>query len=186
MKKILLSAAGLLITITGFSQEAASSNSMTALYALGALVFIVLLLVIMVAILLLRSFNTLVEQTLKEKAKALGVAYVPEPSVWTKLFEKLNAAVPVEQEKDIDLGHSYDGIRELDNHLPPWWKWLFYATIVWSVVYLVVYHVSSSLPLSIDEYQDEVAAAELEKKTFLASQPQMAIDLDKAGIQCRC
>ncbi len=179
MKKILLSAAGLLITITGFSQEAASSNSMTALYALGALVFIVLLLVIMVAILLLRSFNTLVEQTLKEKAKSLGVAYVPEPSIWTRLFEKLNAAVPVEQEKDIDLGHSYDGIRELDNHLPPWWKWLFYATIVWAVIYLVVYHVSSSLPLSIDEYQEELASADVEKKRFLASQPQMAIDLDK-------
>src|SRR6186997_1302682 len=112
MKKILLSAAGILMSITGFSQEGASSNSMTALYALGALVFVVLLLVIMVAILLLRSFNTLVEQTLKHKAKARGVAYVPEPSFWTKLFEKLNAAVPVEQEKDIDLGHSYDGIRE--------------------------------------------------------------------------
>ena len=179
MKKILLSASGLLISITGFSQEAASSNSMTALYALGALVFIVLLLVIMVAILLLRSFNTLVEQTLQEKAKSLGVAYVPEPSIWTRLFEKLNAAVPVEQEKDIDMGHSYDGIRELDNHLPPWWKWLFYATIVWSVIYLVVYHVSSSLPLSIGEYQDELAAADVEKKRFLASQPQMAIDLDK-------
>jgi cytochrome c oxidase cbb3-type subunit 3 len=179
MKRILLSAAGLLISITGFSQEAASSNSMTALYALGALVFIVLLLVIMVAILLLRSFNTLVEQTLKEKAKALGVAYVPQPSFWTKLFEKLNAAVPVEQEKDIDMGHSYDGIRELDNHLPPWWKWLFYATIVWAVIYLVVYHVSSSLPLSIDEYQEELAAADVEKKRFLASQPQMSIDLDK-------
>lgn len=179
MKKILLSAAGLLISITGFSQEAASSDPMTVLYVLGALVFIVLLLVIMVAILLLRSFNTLVEQTLKEKAKALGVAYVPQPSIWTKLSQKLNASVPVEQEKDIDLGHSYDGIRELDNHLPPWWKWLFYATIVWSVVYMAVYHVSSSLPLSIDEYQIEVAAADAEKKRFLASQPQIAIDLDK-------
>jgi cytochrome c oxidase cbb3-type subunit 3 len=186
MKKISLSAAGLLTSIAGFSQEAAPSfwddpigHPMAPFYGLAALVFIVLLLVITVSVVLLRSFNMLVEQTLKEKAKALGVPHVPQPSFWTKLFWKLNAAVPVEQEKDIDLGHNYDGIRELDNHLPPWWKWLFYATIGWSVVYLLVFHVFSSLPLSGEEYQNEVAAAELEKKRFLASQPQLAIDLDK-------
>jgi cytochrome c oxidase cbb3-type subunit 3 len=33
--------------------------------------------------------------------------------------------------------HEYDGIRELDNDLPPWWKWLFYITIVFGIVYLV-------------------------------------------------
>jgi len=33
--------------------------------------------------------------------------------------------------------HDYDGIKELDNDLPPWWKWLFYITIAFSVVYLV-------------------------------------------------
>ena len=183
MKKFLLSAIGLLFSISGFSQEAAAStaasNSMTALYVLGAMVFVVLILVIVVAIILLRSFNALVEISLKEKAKALGVAYKPEPSFWTKFSQKMNASVPLEQEKDIDLGHSYDGIRELDNHLPPWWKWLFYATIAWSVVYILVFHVASSLPLSDEEYQNEVAAADLQKKQLQASQPQLAIDLDK-------
>jgi len=186
MKKIFLSIAALLISISGFSQQAAPSfwddpigHPLAPLYGLGALIFVLLVLVTTVAGVLLRSFNALVEQTLKEKAKALGIPYVPQPSPWERLMQKLNASVPVEQEKDIDLGHSYDGIRELDNHLPPWWKWLFYATIAWSAVYLVVYHISSNLPLSHDEYQDEIAAADIEKKRFLASQPQLAIDLDK-------
>lgn len=36
-------------------------------------------------------------------------------------------------------GHVWDGIRELNTPLPRWWVWVFYATIVWSVAYWVVY-----------------------------------------------
>jgi cytochrome c oxidase cbb3-type subunit 3 len=36
-------------------------------------------------------------------------------------------------------GHSWDGIKELNNPLPRWWLWTFYATIVWSIGYVVVY-----------------------------------------------
>jgi cytochrome c oxidase cbb3-type subunit 3 len=36
-------------------------------------------------------------------------------------------------------GHSWDGIGELDTPLPRWWLWLFYATIVWSIGYWIVY-----------------------------------------------
>jgi cytochrome c oxidase cbb3-type subunit 3 len=36
-------------------------------------------------------------------------------------------------------GHEWDGIQELNTPLPHWWLWLFYATIVWSIGYWVVY-----------------------------------------------
>lgn len=36
-------------------------------------------------------------------------------------------------------GHSWDGIEELNNPLPRWWLWIFYATIVWGVLYTIAY-----------------------------------------------
>src|ERR1700758_2616981 len=36
-------------------------------------------------------------------------------------------------------GHECDCIRELNTPLPRWWLWLFYATIVWSIGYWIVY-----------------------------------------------
>ncbi|HML08355.1 MAG TPA: cytochrome-c oxidase, cbb3-type subunit III [Xanthobacteraceae bacterium] len=36
-------------------------------------------------------------------------------------------------------GHEWDGIHELNTPLPRWWLWLFYATIIWSIGYWVVY-----------------------------------------------
>jgi cytochrome c oxidase cbb3-type subunit 3 len=187
MKKTTLLLAGLLACMAAQAQEPTSktfwddpvNNPATPIYVTAALVFIVFLLVLIVSIMMLRAFNTLIEQTEKAKAKTMGVAYAPRPSWWSTLTQKLNNSVPVEREQDIDMGHSFDGIRELDNHLPPWWKWLFYATIAWSVVYVVVFHISSSLPLSHDEYQNEVAMAEIAKQKLLASQPQAVIDVDK-------
>ncbi len=36
-------------------------------------------------------------------------------------------------------GHEWDGIREYDNPLPRWWLWVFYATIVWALFYVIAY-----------------------------------------------
>ena len=36
-------------------------------------------------------------------------------------------------------GHEWDGLRELNTPLPRWWLWIFYATIIWSIGYWIVY-----------------------------------------------
>lgn len=36
-------------------------------------------------------------------------------------------------------GHEWDGIKELDTPMPRWWLWTLYATIVWSLVYMILY-----------------------------------------------
>lgn len=96
----------------------------------------------------------------KEKA---AVPAKPKINWWTKL----NKFKPVEQEADIDLGHDYDGIRELDNNLPPWWLYGFYLCIIFAVIYLWRFHVSHTGPSSIEEFNREMAIAEKQKEEYL-------------------
>ncbi len=81
-------------------------------------------------------------------------------------IETLNASVALEEEGTIMLDHEYDGIRELDNNLPPWWKYGFYLTIVFAVVYLIHYHVSKTGPLQTEEYQAQMAEGERLKAEY--------------------
>ena len=64
----------------------------------------------------------------------------------------------LDDEKDKLLDHEYDGIRELDNHMPLWWLWLFYFTIAFGVGYLTYYYVLGG-PNQHEEYEMEMAAA---------------------------
>jgi cytochrome c oxidase cbb3-type subunit 3 len=82
-------------------------------------------------------------------------------------FDKFNESVAVEKEADIMLDHDYDGIKELDNQLPPWWKYGFLVTIVWAFGYLFYYHVMEAAPLSAGEYANEMEAAKLAKEAYM-------------------
>jgi cytochrome c oxidase cbb3-type subunit 3 len=184
MKKIILS---LFVMMAGFETLAQSSETksfwsdpinhpMMPLYSVTTFVFIVVVLILVVALYLLRILNLLVRQNEKARSEKLGITYAPTPSWWEKMWQSANDFVPLSQEKNIELNHSYDGIKELDNHLPPWWKWLFYGTIVWGAVYIVVYHVASTLPLSEQEYLTEIDNANEAAIKLRASQPQQVID----------
>ncbi len=83
------------------------------------------------------------------------------------LLAKLQDSKPVDEEDEIELDHNYDGIRELDNNLPPWWLYGFYITIIFAVIYLVRYHVTGSAPLPLEEYEMEMAAAAAQKEEYL-------------------
>jgi cytochrome c oxidase cbb3-type subunit 3 len=73
-----------------------------------------------------------------------------------------------EQVEEFD--HQFDGIRELDNRIPPWFTTLFLATVVFGIVYLLDYHVFSSSPLMASEYNAEVSAADVQRRIFMASE----------------
>jgi cytochrome c oxidase cbb3-type subunit 3 len=88
---------------------------------------------------------------------------------WTRLNKKLTRAVPLEKEADVMLDHDYDGIRELDNPLPPWWKYGFYITIVVGVIYLLNFHVFGYGKNPTEEYATEMGKARIEKELYEAN-----------------
>lgn len=84
---------------------------------------------------------------------------------FSSTYKKLLGSKPVEKEDEIILDHNYDGIKELDNTLPPWWVYMFYATIVFAVVYLVRYEVFDDVNQT-EEYEIAVAKAKLEIEAY--------------------
>lgn len=83
-----------------------------------------------------------------------------------KLIKILTKTKSIDQEADILLEHEYDGIRELDNVLPPWWLWLFYITIFIAVIYFAKYHIIGDWS-SAKEYTEEMAIAKADVDAYL-------------------
>jgi cytochrome c oxidase cbb3-type subunit 3 len=82
-----------------------------------------------------------------------------------KILDNINASVSIEKEKDILLDHDYDGIHELDNNLPPWWKYSFIISIFWAVAYFSYYHVLGG-PSSHDEYDKAMREAKEQQDEY--------------------
>lgn len=85
----------------------------------------------------------------------------------SKFIHSMTQTVSLQEEDDIMLDHDFDGIRELDNKIPPWWTALFYGAIVFAFIYMIDYHVIGDGNVQQSEYQQEIqaAAARLEMLT---------------------
>ena len=129
------------------------------------LLFLVLVLLILIAIeAIVSALDNLLYQTLDEAGKARYLYQKRKPSkliAWVKnQYQKLLDSKPIEEEHEIILDHNYDGIRELDNNLPPWWLYGFYATIIFGFVYMAKYHVFNGSN-QFEELEADYAAANL-------------------------
>lgn len=109
------------------------------------------------------------ERAEKERLDNLPIT---ESAWYKKMMKALTRSKAIEEEKEIELDHDYDGIRELDNDLPPWWKYLFYATIIFSFVYLIKYHLMDG-DNQIEELNKEIAQAEIEIEEYKKTAPDM-------------
>lgn len=127
------------------------------------LLFLLLVLLILLAIEgIVGTMDNVLYQSLDEEGKARYDAQRAAPSklsLWLKkTYNKLIGSKPIEEEGEIILDHNYDGIKELDNNLPPWWLYGFYATIIFGLVYMIRYHVFNADD-QFAEYEIEYAEA---------------------------
>jgi cytochrome c oxidase cbb3-type subunit III len=130
-------------------------------------IFSIILLEVIVIFVLLNILKFLVG--IRAAEKAVAIQKESGASALTRWWNKLNKSVAIEKEKDIDLSHDYDGIRELDNAVPPWWSWTFVACIIFSIVYLWRFHVSGTAPLQVAELKIAMQKAEDERQAYLLS-----------------
>ena len=132
-----------------------------------ALVIVVVMLLITIFA-LLKVVNSLV---LFAEQKA-GITREEKVSGLDRLLQSLTRSTPVESEQDVLLDHDYDGIKELDNSLPPWWLYGFYISILFAVIY-TGYYVFGSGPDQHQKYETEMAEAAIAIEEYKLTAPDL-------------
>ena len=140
-------------------------------------VILLVVLVLLIAIeAVINAADNIVYQLLSEEEKAKLVAEanlkLTEKPWFKKLMSKLTRTVPIESEASLLLNHDYDGIKELDNNLPPWWVYSFYACILFAAVYLVRFEILGADNQEM-ELKKELAQAKIEVAEYMKNAPDL-------------
>ena len=94
-------------------------------------------------------------------------------SGWKRFLQSMTKANELGKEDEIMTDHDYDGIKELDNVLPPWWKYGFYITILIGVFYYVQVFTNSEKYSQEMEYTAEVEKAKQDIDAYIKANPDL-------------
>ncbi len=141
------------------------SHSISGMPEMEFYLIIITLALELIAIFALVFNVRLLLKSLSSKPELTADGRPVDESNW--FWDKFNAAATLEHEKDVLLDHNYDGIQELDNSLPPWWKYGFYLTIIVACIYFYRYHVSHEGLNAKQELAEEMQQADEDKAAYL-------------------
>ncbi len=115
------------------------------------------------------TYSIMTEEQRREYDEKSKASFdITQSATYKKVMKALTKSKNIEEEGELLMEHEYDGIRELDNVLPPWWKYLFYVTIIFGFIYLGYYHLFGG-ENQIQEYErknnEALLAIEEWKKT---------------------
>lgn len=141
------------------------------------LILYLLFIFVLIAIEIMNSaskniINQLMSPEEREEKARLEEQSIFESAWYKKLMKTLTKSKSIQEEKDIELDHDYDGIKELDNVLPPWWVFLFYATIIFGVVYLAKYHLFGG-DSQVVEFEKTMAQAKIDIEEYKKNAPDL-------------
>ncbi|MEO1652954.1 MAG: cbb3-type cytochrome c oxidase N-terminal domain-containing protein [Bacteroidota bacterium] len=176
LSKVAFALSLLMISPVLAQDSPATSGSQMSAQELILLTLIGSVIVVCILVLITTLYAASVLYSLYQKQKT-GIA---GQTIWKLMMDKMTLVVPVEKEADILLDHDYDGIKELDNHLPPWWVYMFYGTVAFAFIYMMIYHVFNWAPLSREEYQIAMETAAVEVAAY---REQMANSIDETNVQ---
>jgi cytochrome c oxidase cbb3-type subunit 3 len=151
---------------------------MVALF-LGVFLFLLVAIEIVVSAVDKVTYHLLSEEQKKQLEEAQSLPFT-ESAFYQGIMKKLTRSKEIEEEHDVMLDHDYDGIKELDNVLPPWWVNLFYLTIIFAFVYLVRFHIFNDYDQA-SEFETEMAIAKAEVEKYKLTAPDL-MDKEKVTL----
>jgi cytochrome c oxidase cbb3-type subunit 3 len=118
------------------------------------------------------TYQMMTEEQKKQLDEVTSIDISITEKQWYKnLMKRLTRSEPIENESLL-LDHDYDGIRELDNKLPPWWLYLFYGCILFGAVYLIRYEIMGGDDQET-ELRKEIAQSKIDVEKYMLTAPDM-------------